>query len=63
MINSGNLCYLNSTVQVIFNLPLLCDEVIKYFEKIDESELNSTAKSFLAILKVQSYLIKGKKRN
>ena len=49
--NTGNLCYLNSTMQVIFNLPLMCDAVIKFFEQMNPQDLNETAKEFLRILK------------
>jgi len=43
LLNTGNLCYLNSTMQVLFNMPLLCEKVIDFFKDKDSAELNQTS--------------------
>ena len=59
LLNTGNLCYLNSTMQVIFSLPLFCDQVIQFFEQKDPTELNSTTLSFIKKLKEKKDINEG----
>lgn len=40
LLNTGNLCYLNSAIQVIFNMPLLCDQILDFFKDKKQDELN-----------------------
>jgi len=60
LLNTGNLCYLNSTIQVIFSMPLFCDAVINFFEEKDPKELNKTSRSFLQKLKEKKEINQGK---
>lgn len=63
--NTGNLCYLNSTMQVIFNLPKFCDEMLEFFDSLspeEKSEFNDTTKSFVKILKEKKEINEGKEQ-
>jgi len=51
LLNTGNLCYLNSTMQVLFSLPSFCDEILSFFESKDPKELNDTTNTMIKKLK------------
>lgn len=40
-------------MQVLFNLPIMCDDIIKFFEGINFDDLNETSKEFLNVLKMK----------
>ncbi len=57
--DAGNLCYLNSTMQVVFSMPVLCDQIITFFQQKDPSTLNATSLTFLKKLKEKQAINTG----
>jgi hypothetical protein len=39
-------------MQVIFNLPSFCEDVLEFFDEMDPESLNDTSKVFISKLKV-----------